>query len=196
MHDCKPVPLEVFGKHNLMNLEGARLVCNRLGVNNEIFYRAIASFKGASNRLEKVAGNEKTFIYKDFAHAPSKVKATLQAVREQFSDFRIFACLELHTYSSLSQEFLSHYEGTLDAADTALVYFNPHAIMIKRLPPITKEQVKQGFHTPWVEVFTESGLLRERILAEKSDKTVFLFMSSGNYDGISLKELAQEILKK
>jgi UDP-N-acetylmuramate: L-alanyl-gamma-D-glutamyl-meso-diaminopimelate ligase len=181
--------LQIFGRHNLMNLNGARLVCNQLGISDLVFFEAIQSFKGASKRLELMAKNSTRVVYKDFAHAPSKVKATLQAVKEQFSERKVIACLELHTYSSLNKDFLSHYKGTLDPADVAIVYFSPHALKIKRLPDISEEQVKDGFSKHGMEVFTDSARLVERLFQEKDPETVLLMMSSGNYDGIDLKDL-------
>ena len=183
-------PLQIFGKHNLLNLNGARLICNQLGISDRTFYEAIQSFKGASKRLELIAKQGNRVVYKDFAHAPSKVNATLQAVKEQFPDRKVVACLELHTYSSLNKEFLSHYRGTLDRADTAIVYFNPHALQLKRLPDITPKQVMEGFMKPGMEVFTSSMMMVERLLQEKDPESVLLMMSSGNYDGVDLKKLA------
>lgn len=183
-------PLKIFGRHNMMNLNAARLVCRELGISDETFLNAIASFTGASKRLELIAQNETTSVYKDFAHAPSKVSATLKAVREQFPGRKVIACLELHTYSSLSEAFLSHYSGALDPADVAMVYFNPHALKIKRLPEISREQVMKGFSNEKLEVFNDSKLLAERLLAENPDEAVFLLMSSGNYDGVDLSALA------
>ncbi len=188
MFNNQKFTLKVFGKHNLMNLNGARLVCNQLGISDLDFFESIQSFKGASKRLEMVAKKGTRIVYKDFAHAPSKVKATLQAVKEQFAGSKVIACLELHTYSSLNKEFLGHYKGALDLADTALVYFSPHALQLKRLPKITAEQVKEGFDNPGMEVFTDSIHLVERLLQEKQTETVLLMMSSGNYDGLDLKE--------
>ncbi|MEI7663937.1 MAG: Mur ligase family protein, partial [Bacteroidota bacterium] len=187
---CNNYPLQIFGRHNLLNLSGARLICHQLGISDEVFFQAIQSFKGASKRLELIAKNDTRAVYKDFAHAPSKVKATLQAVREQFPGRKVIACLELHTYSSLNKEFLWQYRGTLDPADSALVYFNPHALQIKRLPEITAAVVVEGFRKPGMEVFTVSGLLEERLLQEKGTGSVLLMMSSGNYDGIDLKEFS------
>ncbi|MCX6306523.1 MAG: Mur ligase family protein [Bacteroidetes bacterium] len=181
--------LQVFGRHNLMNLNGARLVCNQLGIGDLTFFEAIGSFKGASKRLEKIAENGSRTVYKDFAHAPSKVKATLQAVSEQFPERKVIACLELHTYSSLNQEFLGQYRGSLDPADIAIVYFSPHALRLKRLPEITEEQVKEGFGKAGMEVYTDPGELKKALFREKNPGTVLLMMSSGNYDGIDLKEL-------
>lgn len=186
-------PLQVFGKHNMMNLNGARLVCNQLGIGDLTFYQAISSFKGASKRLERVAGNVNVIIFKDFAHAPSKVKATLQAVKEQFPDRKVVVCLELHTYSSLSKSFLDHYQGVLDEADRAIVYFSHHAIQLKRLPPITSEDIKTGFANQGLEVFTDSGILLEHLTRQNWSKSILLMMSSGNYDGIDIADLAKKI---
>ncbi|MCK9219498.1 MAG: Mur ligase family protein [Bacteroidales bacterium] len=187
------IPLQIFGKHNLLNVNGARLICNQLGVDDATFYSAIQSFKGASKRLEVVAKNEHTIVFKDFAHAPSKVSATLTAVREQFPDRKVVACLELHTFSSLSKDFLDHYKGTLDNADLAMVYFSPHALQLKRLPTITNEQVSAGFGKNCLEVYTDSKKLLERLYQEDWKNTVLLMMSSGNYDGIDLKLMADQI---
>lgn len=134
------VPLQVFGEHNLMNLEGARLICKSIGVSNDVFYNALKSFKGAAKRLELLAENDQFAVYKDFAHSPSKLKATLEAVRKQFPDRKLIACLELHTFSSLNENFLNEYKGTMADADVAIVYFNPKTIEHKKLPPITSEK--------------------------------------------------------
>ena len=188
------IPLQVFGKHNLLNLNGARLVCRELGIPDEQFYSSIQSFKGASNRLEKIGGNKETIIFKDFAHSPSKLMATLKAVKEQYPEKKLIACMELHTFSSLSQEFLNHYKGCMDEADRAIVYFNPHAIQLKKLPPITPLQVKEGFANEKLEVFTNAQLLRENLLKQNWHQKNLLMMSSGNFDGLDLKDLAKSIL--
>jgi UDP-N-acetylmuramate: L-alanyl-gamma-D-glutamyl-meso-diaminopimelate ligase len=187
-------PLQVFGNHNLLNLNGARLVCNELGVKDDQFFRSIMNFKGASKRLELVKKTAQTSVFKDFAHSPSKLMATIKAVKEQFPDKQLIACMELHTYSSLSKEFLRHYKGCMDAADTAIVYFNPHAIAIKKLPPITGDQIRVGFDNGKVEIFNDSGLLQERLLKESWNDKNLLMMSSGNFDGLDLFELAEKIL--
>jgi len=181
--------LQIFGQHNLLNLNGARLVCNQLGVSDLAFYQAITTFSGASKRLELLAQNETFSMFKDFAHAPSKVKATINAVKEQFAERTIVACLELHTYSSLSEGFLHHYSGSMMEADIAIVYFNHHAIQLKRLPEITAEQIRTGFSQPSLEVFDDSGKLKKRLLELPNENMVYLMMSSGNFDGINLKEL-------
>lgn len=192
--DDQLYPIQLFGHHNLLNLEGARIICNQLGIGNGDFYTAIGSFKGAAKRLEVMASNGRTTVFRDFAHAPSKAAATLNAVREQFKNSKVIACLELHTYSSLSRDFLAHYRGTLDTADVALVYFNPHALMLKRLPDLTPEAVKEGFASGKIEVYNDSGLLRERLLQEGGHNSVFLMMSSGDYDGLDLPKLSEQLL--
>lgn len=190
----KIYPLKVFGRHNLMNLNGAYWLCHKLGINDELFFTSIRSFTGAANRLEFVAGNRETVIYKDFAHAPSKVRATLHAIKEQYPGKSITACLELHTYSSLSKDFLSQYAGTLDEADNPIVYFNPHAIQLKRLEPITAEQVKEGFGKPGLEVFTGSKELHQRLLGSDWVNSVLLLMSSGDFDGMDIAGLSGQIV--
>ncbi|MBW6498826.1 MAG: peptidoglycan synthetase [Bacteroidales bacterium] len=186
-------PLQVFGKHNLMNINGARLVCQQLGVSNEMFFEAMATFKGASNRLEKVFEQNGTVIFRDFAHAPSKLKATTAAAKEQYPDKTLVACMELHTFSSLNQDFLHQYEGAMDAADVAIVFFSPHAIEMKKLPELDPETVRQAFNKKGLEVFTDTSklLMRLEILARK--QACFLFMSSGNFGGLNLKEFASFI---
>jgi UDP-N-acetylmuramate: L-alanyl-gamma-D-glutamyl-meso-diaminopimelate ligase len=187
----KWIPLKIFGQHNLMNLNGARLVCNELGISDDIFYKSIGSFSGAAKRLEKVAERGQAIVFKDFAHAPSKVKATLQAVREQFPGQHLVACLELHTFSSLSKEFLGHYQAALDPADTAIVYFSSHALALKRLPMITPEQIREGFGNQELEIFTDPVLLSDRLKKENPESTIFLMMSSGNYDGLEVQRLLE-----
>jgi UDP-N-acetylmuramate: L-alanyl-gamma-D-glutamyl-meso-diaminopimelate ligase len=187
------IPLKVFGEHNLMNVEGARLVCNQLGVTDEQFYKSISSFKGAARRLELLASNDSTAVYKDFAHSPSKLKATTEAVKNQFAGRKIIACMELHTFSSLNENFLSLYAGSMNAADEAIVYYNPHTIEHKKLKPISVEQVSEAFKRPDLKVFTGSAELKKYLLAKNYSQSVLLMMTSGTFDGISLEELAKEI---
>ncbi len=184
-----PIPLEVFGKHNLNNLEGARLICNQLGVMDDDFYEAIQTFKGASKRLELINRTSEFVAYKDFAHAPSKVVSTTHAVKEQFDHKKLIACLELHTYSSLNPEFLSEYKGALDKADEKIVYYNPEAVAIKRMEPISPSDIKEAFGDPTIQVFTSSNELKAYLdLIDKSGK-VFLMMSSANFGGMDFKEV-------
>ena len=187
-------PILVFGEHNLMNLNGARLVCEELAISYDRFYKAIATFTGASNRLELVLENESTSFYKDFAHSPSKLKATTKAVKEQYPSRLLVACIELHTYSSLSEKFLDHYNACMDAADIPFVYFNPHAIQLKRLPPITAEQVKQAFANPAIQVYTDSSQLINDLHEMDWNNKNLLMMSSGDFDGTDFVKLGEQII--
>jgi UDP-N-acetylmuramate: L-alanyl-gamma-D-glutamyl-meso-diaminopimelate ligase len=189
------IPLKIFGDHNLMNLEGARMICKQLGVNDDDFYKAISSFTGASKRLELVAQNEHTSFFKDFAHSPSKLVATTNAVKKQFPQRKLVACIELHTFSSLSENFLSHYKGCLDKADVAKIFFSPHALQLKKLPDISKEQIKKAFGNQDAEVYTDSKtLLKDLLLINWKNKNL-LMMSSGNFEGIDLNDLGEKIMQ-
>ena len=185
------IPLEIFGKHNLQNLEGARSICFHLGIGEEEFYEAIADFKGASKRLEKIAENDTTVVYKDFAHSPSKVGATTKAVREQYPDRKLLACLELHTYSSLNEDFLKEYESTLDGADEAVVFYSPHAVKIKRLKEVTEEQIANAFRRDDLIIYTEPKAFKKYLFEQNLKDTVLLLMSSGNYGGLDFEELKE-----
>jgi UDP-N-acetylmuramate: L-alanyl-gamma-D-glutamyl-meso-diaminopimelate ligase len=185
--DVGEVSLMVFGKHNLMNLEGARNICNQLGVTNEKFYQAISTFKGAARRLELVSRSNDRIVYKDFAHSPSKLKATIAAVKEQFVNRRLIACMELHTFSSLNAAFLDEYTNAMDMADEAIVYFNAHTIEHKKLPPITVEQVRKSFNREDIIVFDTTDALRNHLSNLPKNGDVVLMMSSGTFDGLDLK---------
>jgi UDP-N-acetylmuramate: L-alanyl-gamma-D-glutamyl-meso-diaminopimelate ligase len=189
----KDYPLMIFGHHNLLNLEGARNVCNLLGIQNSQFYRDIGSFSGASKRLECISKNETVTLFKDFAHSPSKLQATIHAVKEQYTSRRLVACMELHTYSSLRKDFLSHYRGCMDEADEAIVYYNPHALQLKKLEPITPDQVRQGFSNERLIVFSDAKLLFQHLIREEWKNSNLLMMSSGDFDGMDLNELAANI---
>jgi UDP-N-acetylmuramate: L-alanyl-gamma-D-glutamyl-meso-diaminopimelate ligase len=186
-------PLMVFGNHNLMNLEGARLVCNQLNISNSDFYKAIGTFKGASNRLELIASKTGFNAYRDFAHAPSKLKATLEAVKEQFADRKLIACFELHTYSSLNKDFLDQYAGSMEKADVAVVYFSPHALALKKLPMLLPEDIKESFRKQGLLVFSDSEKFQEFLLDQEYTNTNLLLMSSGNYDGLNVKNFAEKL---
>jgi UDP-N-acetylmuramate: L-alanyl-gamma-D-glutamyl-meso-diaminopimelate ligase len=188
------VALQVFGEHNLMNLEGARLACKQVGVEDEKFYEAIASFKGASKRLELVAQTKDSILYKDFAHSPSKLKATTSAVKEQFKERELIACMELHTFSSLNETFLQQYKGSMVAADQAIVYFNPKTIAHKKLSPISVEQVENAFGGTNIKVFVDSNQLVAYLKSIHWKNKNLLMMSSGNFDGIDFKQLGQDLL--
>ncbi len=185
-------PLMIFGNHNLMNLEGARLVCNKLNISNSDFYKAISSFNGASNRLELIATKYGFNAYRDFAHAPSKLKATLEAVKEQFPDRKLIACFELHTYSSLNKDFLDQYAGSMEKADLAVVYFSPHALALKKLPMLSPDDIKESFRKQGMLVFSDSLKFQEFLLDQEYTNTNLLLMSSGNYDGLNVKDFAEK----
>lgn len=180
------MPIEIFGEHNLNNLEGARWICQLMGVDAEDFYEAIATFKGASKRLEKIAETKTAVAYKDYAHSPSKVKATTQAAKKQYPDRNLIACLELHTYSSLSPEFLKEYRGSLDPADTAVVFYSPKAVMIKQLEEIKREQIEEAFDRKDLVVFTNPADFKTFLYSQKYKNSCLLLMSSGNYGGLDL----------
>ena len=215
--------LRIFGHHNLLNLTAARLACRQVGVTDEQFDEAIATFEGASKRLELVKKNDTCAVYKDFAHAPSKLRATIHAMREQYPDRRLVACMELHTFSSLTQEFLQQYAHSMDEADVRYVYFSQHALQLKKLPPLDPDEVKAAFEGTMdnvgkmpalhpVEVFTDSKKLVECVIAlmrkcvnadapstdaltqSHNNAINLLMMSSGNFDGIDFAALADEII--
>ncbi|MBY0426627.1 MAG: peptidoglycan synthetase [Cytophagales bacterium] len=188
------VEIGVFGEHNLQNISAAKAVCSRLGVSEDDFYSAIATFHGAANRLELLASNTKTSVYKDFAHAPSKLSATTKALANQFPERKLVACLELHTFSSLNKQFLSEYAGSFNDPDESLVYFNPHTIAQKGLEPISDSDVIKGFDNKKIKVFTDSNLLLQHLKAISWQGKNLLMMSSGNFGGMNLKEVAQNII--
>ena len=188
------VEMQVFGRHNMQNLQAAMLACHCIGVSPDDFYREISTFTGASNRLEKICETETSVAYKDFAHSPSKLKATINAVRERYPEKKLVACMELHTFSSLMADFLPQYKGCMAEADIAYVYFNPKVIEHKRLTPITKEEVRDAFGTKNVEVFTESEALQAQLKSLNYENTALLMMSSGTFDGVNVKEFAKELL--
>lgn len=190
-----PMPIEIFGKHNLNNLEGARWICQLMGVDADDFYEAIASFKGASKRLEKIAETPTVVAFKDYAHSPSKVKATAEAVKNQYPGRKLIACLELHTYSSLTPEFLKEYRGTLDAADQAVVYYSPHAVMIKQLEKIKQEQIEAAFDRKDLVVFTNPADFKTYLYALEYKNSCLLLMSSGNYGGLDFEDIKKYIKK-
>ena len=183
------MPLEIFGDHNLQNLAGAKWICQHMGIDEEDFYEAIASFKGASKRLEKIAENKQTVIFKDFAHSPSKVQATTEAVKKQYAQKDLIACLELHTYSSLNAEFLGEYKGALDKADKAVVFYSPHAVKIKQLDAVTKEQIAHAFDRDDLIIYTDPEDFKAFIFSLDLNNKAIILMSSGNYGGLDFEEV-------
>ena len=187
------MPIEVFGKHNLNNLEGARWICQLMGVDADDFYEAISTFKGASKRLEKIAESTRSVAYKDFAHSPSKVKATTEALKNQYPDRELLACLELHTYSSLNPDFLKEYKGALDAADKAVVFYSPHAVQVKKLHPISEKQIAESFEREDLLIFTDPAGFKDFLFGQNFEDTSLLLMSSGDYGGLDFNELKKYI---
>ncbi|WOC40792.1 UDP-N-acetylmuramate--L-alanine ligase [Polaribacter sp. HL-MS24] len=185
------LPLEIFGTHNLQNLAGAKWICQHMGVDEDDFYEAIASFSGASKRLEKIAENASTVVFKDFAHSPSKVEATTKAVKKQYAERTILACLELHTYSSLNADFLAQYQGALKFADKAVVFYSPHAVKIKQLEEVTHIQIAAAFQREDLIIYTNPQEFKDFIFSENLKNTVLLLMSSGNYGGLDFEEVKQ-----
>jgi UDP-N-acetylmuramate: L-alanyl-gamma-D-glutamyl-meso-diaminopimelate ligase len=183
------LPIEVFGKHNLNNLAGAKWICQHMGIDEDDFYEAISTFKGASKRLEKITENKSSVIYKDFAHSPSKVEATTNAVKEQYQDRVVVACLELHTYSSLNAEFLKEYKGALDAADVAVVFYSPHAVEIKKLEEVTHEQIATAFERDDLIIYTNTDDFKNFLFSQDLNNKALLLMSSGNYGGLDFEEV-------
>ena len=183
------MPIEVFGAHNLNNLAGAKWICQNMGVDEADFYEAIASFKGASKRLEKIAEGEGKVAYKDFAHSPSKVSATTKAVKDQYPNRKLIACLELHTYSSLNAEFLKEYEGALNSADVAVVFYSPDAVKIKQLEAVTYEQIAQAFKRNDLIIYTNPADFKKFLFSTSVENSTLLLMSSGNYGGLDFEEI-------
>ena len=183
------LPLEIFGNHNLQNLAGAKWICQHMGIDEDDFYEAIVSFKGASKRLEKIAENNSTVVFKDFAHSPSKVSATTAAVKNQYSERTVLACLELHTYSSLNVEFLAEYKGALNKADKAVVFYSPHAVKIKQLDEVSEQQIANAFERDDLNIYTNPQEFKEFLFNQNLANTALLLMSSGNYGGLDFEEV-------
>jgi UDP-N-acetylmuramate: L-alanyl-gamma-D-glutamyl-meso-diaminopimelate ligase len=188
-----PLPINVFGQHNLNNIAGAKWICQQMGIDEEDFYQAISSFNGASKRLEKLGEGKSSILFKDFAHSPSKVAATTAAVKEQYPNKKLVACLELHTYSSLNADFLSQYEQTLKTADVASVFYSPKSVAIKKLEELSVTQIKDAFHRDDLQVFTDPLQFEKFLYEQDVDDTVFLLMSSGDYGGLDLKTLLRHL---
>jgi UDP-N-acetylmuramate: L-alanyl-gamma-D-glutamyl-meso-diaminopimelate ligase len=187
------MPIEVFGAHNLNNLAGAKWICQNMGVDEADFYQAIASFKGASKRLEKIAESKTKVAYKDFAHSPSKVSATTKAVKEQYPNRTLVACLELHTYSSLNAEFLKEYEGALEYADVAIVFYSPDAVKIKQLEEVTYDQISKAFNREDLVIYTNPKDFKDYLFNLNLENSALLLMSSGNYGGLNFDEVKELI---
>ncbi len=186
------VPVAVFGHHNMQNINGALQVCRALQVSDDDFYKAIAHFKGASRRLEKIAEKDGSTVYYDFAHSPSKLKATIDAVKEQYPNKKLIAVFELHTFSSQNEVFLAEYEGTVQEADEAVVYFDPKAIKAKGLPMLEKSKVQEAFGRS-THVYNDISQLKNDLLRRNYENTNILFMTSGHFSGMDINEFVKKI---
>ncbi|WP_242927311.1 UDP-N-acetylmuramate--L-alanine ligase [Pontibacter vulgaris] len=196
LHTKKDGDIEIplFGEHNLRNINAAKEVCKKIGIKAHDFYHALRSFKGAAKRLEKLGENAHTVIFRDFAHAPSKVRATTAAVKKQYPQRELVACLELHTFSSLNKNFLPQYAGALDTADEAILYFNPKTIEHKRMEMLTEAELKDAFKNPRLQVYTDSEALNNYLKSRSWSNANLLLMSSGNYNNTNLEELTKAVL--
>jgi UDP-N-acetylmuramate: L-alanyl-gamma-D-glutamyl-meso-diaminopimelate ligase len=190
------IKLEIFGEHNMKNLNGAKIILDRLGITDEMFYEAIQHFKGAAKRLEKLGENKNTLIFRDFAHAPSKLEATTNAAKTLHPQRRLIACYELHTFSSLNKDFLPQYADKMRDADVAVVFYSPHTLEIKRLPMISEEEIRQAFDREDLLIFTEKENLENFLMSQNWYQSNLLMMSSGTFGGCDLNEIAQNLLKK
>ncbi len=188
------IPLKIFGEHNMQNLSAAKEACVASGISEDDFYDAISDFEGAYGRLRKIFENENGTAFSDFAHSPSKVKATVEAVAERYPCSSIIACLELHTYSSLNSAFLPLYRGTLAKAAAAYICFNPHSFEIKKLEPLSEEAVAEAFGGKDIKVFSNPEAMFMSMKSLNPESPVYLFMSSGDFDGSNLKEISEELL--
>ncbi len=193
-YEGESFPLKIFGAHNLQNLMGAMEVCKAIGIDSKAFFKAMNSFTGAGKRLQKVVEKQDFVMFKDFAHSPSKLKATTKAVKEQFNQRKLVACMELHTFSSLKKEFLPQYKNAMQNADKAIVYFNPEVVEHKRLEPINSKMVQEAFGGD-VIVKTATDEVLTIIRNEDLNNSVLLMMSSGNFDGINYENLGEELIK-
>lgn len=182
-----PLPVAIFGAHNISNLAGAKWVCQHMGIDEEDFYEAITSFKGASKRLETIYKSDDRILYKDFAHAPSKVNATTQAVKNQYPSRKLLACLELHTYSSLSSQFIYQYKNTLSQATQAVVYYDKEALSLKGMQAMHIDEIQKAFNNPSLQVFTNANDFHQYLFQQEYKNTSLLMMSSGNYGGLDWK---------
>ena len=196
MYDGIGHEIKVFGKHNMKNLNAARMVCRELGLNDREFFSAIETYEGAAKRLELLGENQSVSVFKDFAHAPSKLRATIEAVKSRNPERKLVAVMELHTYSSLNKDFLPEYKSTMKLADEAVVFYNPHAFEIKGLPFLSEWDVRKGFARSDLKIFNQRESLLNELLQKDWKNKNLLLMSSGNFDGLVFKELADEIIKK
>ena len=187
------IEINIFGEHNLQNLQGALEICKSIGLTETQFYSAMQTFKGAAKRQEIIAKSESAILFRDFAHSPSKLKATVEAVKNQFPERRLIAVQELHTYSSLNKDFLPNYAHTFDAADEAIVYLNPKAVSLKKLELMNEEILQEGFQRKNLRLYTDISELKTELESQKYLQTNLLLMSSGNFDDMELGILIEKI---
>ena len=188
------VPIEVFGKHNLSNLSAAKAVCSQLAIDDSVFYKAISTFRGAKKRLELILEKKGHFVFKDYAHSPSKLQATTKAVKEQFPNKRLIACMELHTFSSLDKEFISQYENSFAAADLPIIFLDPEVLQRKGESSLDIRLLKNSFGREDLEVFTNTKDLMAYLQKQDFENANLLLMSSGNFNGMDLKSLAESLM--
>ena len=188
------IRVPMLGRHNMQNIQGAKLICGDIGISDIQFYKAIQSFKGAARRQQLLAESENLKVYLDFAHAPSKVKATVEAFREAWPDRKLITFLELHTFSSLNKDFLPQYKGSLDKADQAILFFNPDVVRHKNLPPLSPDEVGACFEKEGLEVLNSSEMVEEKLLDVGGESSVLLIMSSGNFSGLDLHSIANSLI--
>ena len=188
------VALQIFGEHNMQNIEAARLACRQIGVTDDQFYSVIGGFKGAYNRLQRICEKPGCVAFTDFAHSPSKLRATLNAVKKQFPERRLVACMELHTFSSLNEDFLPQYAGSMEQADVALVYYDPAVVTAKNLKQLQPETVRKAFGGNNITVFTDIQQLEMHLKKLEKKDSALVFMSSGNFSGLDTKALAKELM--
>ena len=189
MHQSVPVPVNVFGEHNMLNMSAALEVCRKIGIADDSFFAAISSFQGAARRLELIHESDGLRIFCDFAHAPSKLRATVKAVRSRYPDDQLVAVFELHTFSSMNSKFLPHYAGALDSADVPAVYFSHHAFELKKLPPFTNDEIRNGFARNDIQILHNPDELLGMVGARAKKPVSILLMSSGNFDNANFEKI-------
>jgi len=189
-----PIPFSLFGAHNAANVQAALEVCRKLGIEDHTFYQSISSFRGAARRLEKISENDQTIVFQDFAHAPSKLQATIEAVKSRYPRRKLIACMELHTFSSLNKKFIHQYNHTMDQADLPIVYFNPQTIRHKKLEMLSREDILSAFNNPALQVYEDSEKLQSDLISMPKENTNLLLMTSGNFNGLNLTDLASQMV--
>ena len=193
-NNTESIPIQIFGKHNMQNIQGAKNICSQLNISEKMFYEAIKTFRGASKRLQLLKENKHSKFYFDFAHSPSKLKATVDAVANQYPDKKLIAVMELHTFSSLNKIFLMEYKGAMNLATQAFVFYNPETISHKKLQNLSKDEVKNAFQKRDLEVFDDSDMLVEKIKSLKIQDSIVLVMTSGNFSGIDINHFSEELI--